>query len=265
MLLDGKVVLVTGGGRNVGAGIVRSVAREGAMVVINYNKSAEKAEALCESLTQQGLSALTWQCDVSDEEAVRAMIDGVVEKCGRIDGVVNNASNTNHTPDRERWSFDRYLLATWDDFCTEMDVSVKAVLNTIKASFPYMKEQGGGRIVNIVTMQWNVGSDGGADHVTGKAAMVGLSRWISEKLCRAGNITVNMVAPAATVTERTLQWRAEHPEVEKDDYERWTPFQRRAEAEEIGDACVFFLSDLATYISGAYLLVAGGLYPQMGN
>lgn len=94
MLIPGKVVLVTGGGRNVGAGIVQSLAREGATVIINYNQSAEKAAALCESLTQQGQWALAWQCDITDSDAVTRMVEGIVEKYGRIDAVINNASNT---------------------------------------------------------------------------------------------------------------------------------------------------------------------------
>lgn len=253
MLLEGKVVLVTGGGRNVGAGIVRSLAREGAMVIINYLQNEENAKALAESLREQGRNAGVWQCDVTNTEAVQSMIACIVAKHGRIDAIVNNASCT-----RGGGSL-VFEENNWQIYLDEFEHSVKAVINTVQSARPFMKEQGGGRIVNIVTEQWNEAWSGGSSHVTGKAAMVGLARWLVRTLGE-DNITINQVAPGWTRTDRT-QGRdtPDHP------YMKWTPLKRMAEAEEVGDACVFFISDLGKYISGAYLQVNGGRHPQMGN
>ena len=262
MKLAGRVALVTGASQGIGHACALALAREGATVVINYNQSAQKAAALCDLLTQQGQSAITWQCDITDSDAVTGMIEGIVEKCGRIDAVVNNASSTRPTPqDLRWWELDDALRMPWQAFSDEFDHSVRAVLNTVRASLPHMQAQGGGRIVNIVTEQWNE-AGGSAHHVSGKAAMVSLTRWLVRRLA-PHDITINMVSPGATHTERTAKRRAEN--APKDDYELNVPLgQRRAEAEEIGDACVFFLSDLAKFISGAYLMVNGGRHPQMG-
>lgn len=251
MLLKDRVVLVTGGGRNVGAGIVRSLAREGAIVAINCYKSLEKAEELAKNLEADGRSVSVWQCDITDTEAVKRMIDGIVERYGRIDGVVNNASNGG------QWK--GWDPANWQYFVDCFEGEVKSVLNTVHSVRPYMQKQGGGRIVNIITEQWNEAFSGYHPHVTGKSAVVGLSRKLVIDLGK-DNITINMVSPGWTRTERT-QGR----DTPDNPYIQGTPLHRMSEAEDIGDACVFFLSDLARNVSGSYLMVNGGRHPQMGG
>ena len=252
-LLDGKVVLVTGGGRNVGAGIVRSLVREGATVAINCFRSPDRANAFASELEAQGGDVSVWPCDVADSDGVKAMVDGIVDRYGRIDAVVNNASDC-----RPGGAIPLEDNA-WECYINEFEVSVKAVINTTLAARPHMRSQGGGRIVGIVTEQWNEASPGGYNHVTGKAAMVGLCRKMVFEL-GPENITVNLVSPGWTRTERTNNRDTpDHP------YIQGTPLRRMSEAEDIGDACVFFISDLAKNVSGAYLLVNGGRHPQMGG
>lgn len=246
MLLRDKVVLVTGGGRGIGAGIVRALARHGATVAINYNASREKAEALAASVE----NAEAFQCDVLDQDAVLRMIDAIRNRFGRIDGVVNNAIAGRQDV--------RLEDAAWEHYSNSFDYGAKAVINTVKAVRPIMARQGGGRIVNIVSEQWNFGAAGWSVYMAGKGAMVGISRSLADEL-GPENITVNMVAPGWMKTDKVT------PETNTAPYEASVPLRRQADCEEIGNTCVFLISDLASYVTGAYIPVAGGKVRQMGT
>jgi 3-oxoacyl-[acyl-carrier protein] reductase len=250
MLLNDKVVLVTGGGRNVGAGIVRSLAREGATVAINCHKSKDKAEALANQIEQQGGHAAVWCCDIRDEQVVQQMVDEIVQQFGRIDAVVNSACQNNPPAELEQ--------SSWDDYLNEMELSVKAVLNTVRAVRPYMKKQGGGRIINIVTEQWNLALPGWGPYTAPKGAMVGLTRCLVPEL-GPDQITVNMIAPGWTMTEKVT------PEIDTSSYVSGIPLGRMGTAEDIGNICALLISDLASYITGAYIPANGGVTRQMGS
>lgn len=250
MLLEGKTALVTGGGRGIGAAICRALAREGAMVAINYSASGDKADALARELSANGARALAFGADVRDPQAVCAMIEKVVGEFGRLDGIINNAISGRQDAALEE--------ATWEDYANSFDFGCKAVINTIQAARPYMKEQGGGRVVNIVTEIWNMAPANWSVYLAGKGAMVGLSRSLAQEL-GPENITVNMVAPGWMVTEKV------DPEsAGSKGFARSLPLRRHGSAEEIGNACAFLLSDLASYITGAYLPVTGGRVTQAG-
>lgn len=250
MILTGKVALVTGGARGIGASICRVLAREGAAVAVNYSASGSKAMALVEELQKNGGRAAAFQADVRDAAAVKAMVEAVVEKYGRIDGVVNNAISG-----RQDGSLDE---ATWADYTNSFDFGCKAVINTISAARPQMKTQGGGRIVNIVTEIWNMAPANWSVYLAGKGAMVGLSRSLAQEL-GPENITVNMVAPGWMVTEK-VDVSSEGSK----NFAKSLPLRRHGSAEEIGNACAFLISDLASYVTGAYLPVTGGRITQAG-
>jgi 3-oxoacyl-[acyl-carrier protein] reductase len=132
------------------------------------------------------------------------------------------------------------------------------VVNTISAVRPHMRHAGGGRVVNIVTELWNMAPAGWSVYMAGKGAMVGISRSLAAEL-GPENITVNMVAPG---------WMADE-KVDRDaagskSFAQQLPLRRHGDAEEIGKACAFFLSDLAAYVTGAYVPVCGGRITQMG-
>ena len=250
MLLNGKVVLVTGGGRGIGAAICRVLAREGAAVAINYSASQDKAEAVAAQIRDAGGQAETFGADVRDAQAVQAMVQSVAARFRRLDGVINNAIGGRQDGSLEE--------ATAEDYATAFDFGCRAVLNTITAARPIMQAQGGGRIVNIVTELWNMAPAGWSVYMAGKGAMVGVSRSLAMEL-GPDNITVNMVAPGWMADEKidttspgSLGFGAS------------LPLRRHGSADEIGNACVFFLSDLASYVTGAYLPVTGGRITQVG-
>ncbi len=249
-LLSGKVVLVTGGGRGIGAAICRVMAREGASVAINYSSSGAKANTLAGDLSREGARAKAFEADVRDPDAVRAMVDSVVETFGRLDGIVNNA-----IAGRQDGALDE---ATWDDYANSFDFGCKAIVNSITAARPHFARQGGGRIVNIVTEIWNMAPANWSVYMAGKGAMVGVSRSLAVEL-GPENITVNMVAPGWMVTEK-VDTSSEGSK----NFAKSLPLRRHGSAEEIGNACAFFISDLASYVTGAYLPVTGGRITQAG-
>ncbi len=245
-MLEGKVILVTGGGRAIGACISRVLAREGASVAINYSGSREKACALAEEI-----GGRAYPCDVRDADAVKAMIEAVVADFGRIDGIVNNA-----IAGKQDGSFEE---ASWEDFETAFDFGCKQVVNTVSAVRPHFQKQGGGRVVNIVTEIWNMAPPGWTVYMAGKGAMVGLSRSLAAEL-GPENITVNMVAPGWMATEKV-----DTESAGSKGFAASLPLRRHGSGDEIGNACAFFMSHLAGYITGAYLPVTGGRITQMGS
>ncbi len=250
MLLDGKVALVTGGGRGIGAAIVRVLAREGAAVAINCNSSEDKARSVADDVRSRGGTADVFRCDVRDSEAVKRMVADIHSGFGRIDAVVNNAISG-----MQGGTLDE---AAWDDYANSFDFGAKAVINTVKAVRPVMKQQGGGRIINIVSEQWNFGSASWSVYLAGKGAMVGISRSLAEEL-GPENITVNMVAPGWMKDEKVPA------DMDVSGYISTVPLRRQASAEEIGNACAFLASDLASYITGAYIPVCGGKVRMAGG
>ncbi len=250
MLLEDKVVIVTGAGRGIGAAIARTLGREGAMVAVNYAHSGERAIALCTEIAQAGGTAASFGADVRDPAEVERMVQQVMKKYGRIDGVVNNAING-----RQEGSL---LASTNEDYEAAFDFGCLAVVNMVRSVRPIMKKQGGGRIINIVTELWNMAPENWSVYMAGKGAMVGISRSLAQEL-GPENITVNMVAPGWMVDEKV------DPESSASKgFAASIPLRRHGSAEEIGNACVFFLSHLAGYVTGTYLPVTGGRITQVG-
>jgi 3-oxoacyl-[acyl-carrier protein] reductase len=250
MLLSGRVALVTGGGRGIGAAICRVLAREGAAVAVNYANSADKAEAVVAQIVEAGGKARGYQADVRDPQAVSRMAEAVAADFGGLDAVINNA-----IAGKQNGSFTE---ASTTDFEDAYDFGCKAVINTITAARPLFESRGGGRVINIVTELWNMAPAGWSVYMAGKGAMVGLSRSLA---CELGpeNITVNMVAPGWMADEKV--------DVESEgsrNFARSLPLRRHGSADEIGNACAFFMSDLAGYVTGAYLPISGGRITQMG-
>jgi 3-oxoacyl-[acyl-carrier protein] reductase len=249
-LLEGKVVLVTGGARGIGACICRVLASHGAKVGVNYASSVDAAKAVVEGIVASGGEAEALQGDVRKAEDCERMVAELVTRFGRLDGLVHNAiGGTQHAP------FDRLDAELLQNM---LDFGAHAVLNTLRAVRPAMREAGGGRVVNIVTELWNMGEGQWSAYLAGKGAMVGMSRSLANELGPEG-ITVNMVAPGWMVTENV------DPESEgSKGFGQSLPLRHHGSADEIGKACVFFLSDLASYVTGTYLPVCGGRVTQMG-
>lgn len=248
--MEGKAAIVTGGARGIGADICRVLAAHGCAVAVNYAHSEAEAKAVADEAASQNVKAMAVQADVRNRAEVEAMIARVLDEFGKIDGVVNNAiSGRQHGLVEEIGD---------EDYRNMLDFGAFSILNTIRAVRPSMKENGGGRIVNIVTELWNMGSGGWSAYMAGKGAMVGISRSLAHELGPDG-ITVNMVAPGWMVTE-SVDTASEG----SINFGKSLPLRRHGSAKEIGNACVYLLSDLGAYVTGAYIPVTGGRITQMG-
>jgi 3-oxoacyl-[acyl-carrier protein] reductase len=251
MLLNEKIILVTGSSHGIGADIARSLSQYGANVAINYLSSKDSAEKLAAELTTATVAAIAVQADVRDAAQVERMIAEVVKRFGRIDGIVNNAIGGAQQG--------KFADIGWAEYSNMLDFCCKAVVNTVKATEPYMRQQNGGRIVNIVTELWNLGNAEWSAYIAGKGAMVGLSRSLANEL-GPENITVNMVAPGWMADDKV-----DTSSEVSTGFGKSLPLGRHGSAREVGNACVFLMSDLASYITGAYIPVTGGRITQMGS
>ena len=250
-LLDGRVAIVTGGARGIGRDVCRVLARHGARVVVNYARSRERAQAVVAEIAAEGGAATAFGADVRDLAAYEALVAHARDAHGGLDGIVNNA-----IAGRQHGAFEE---ATDADFRDAFDYGCRAVANSVRAARPAFQSGGGGRVVNVVTEIWNLAPEHWSVYLAGKGAMVGLSRSLAAELGPEG-ITVNMVAPGWMATDKD-----DADEAGRQAYARGVPLRRQGSGEEIGKACAFLLSDLAAFVTGAYLPVAGGRVTQMGG
>jgi len=244
--LGGKVALVTGGARNIGRAIGRALAEGGAAVMVNANTSRADAEQTVAMIEAEGGRAAVHIADVTDEKAVKAMIDATVKKFGRIDLLVNNAAVRAETP------FADMTLVEWRRvIATVLD---GAFLCT-QACLPHIARAGGGTVVNIGGMTAHKGAEGRAHVIAAKSGLAGMTRALALDLAPHG-ITVNCVVPGLIETVRGLPGAPERPEHRRG----LPPVGRRGEPEEIAAVVRLLCGPDSRYITGQAIHVNGGAY-----
>ena len=238
--LDGKVALVTGGSRGIGAAISRELVRAGAKVAINYRAGQEAAEEVAGEI-----GGLAIQADVSNPEEVKALIERVEGELGDIDAVVNNAGITRDT-----------LIArmTDDDWEMVIDTNLRGTFNTCRAVSRKMLRRRAGSIVNLSSVVGVHGNPGQANYAASKAGIIGLTKALARELGSRG-VRVNAIAPGYISTELTNVLSEEARGLILQN----TPLGRLGEPEDIAGAVRFLCSDEAAFITGEVLLVDGGL------
>lgn len=247
--IGAQTVLVTGAGRGLGAAIATAFAREGAKVVINYRNSEAAAQALADSL---GDRAIALRADVTDAEAVAAMVAEASDRLGPITTVVHNALAD--------YSFNgdaRETLASLSagDVLKQHATAVLGALNVIQAVVPGMEAERFGRIVTIGTNLVQNPVVPYHDYTSAKAALLALTRTSAAELGPKG-ITVNMVSGGLL---RTTGASAATPEAVFDMIAANTPLRSVTTPEEVADATLFFASPWARAVTGQNLIVDGGL------
>lgn len=246
-MLEGKVALVTGSSQGIGAGTARVLAWHGADVAVNYLRSRELAEEVCEQIQELGQHTYLVQADVTNGEAVARMITQVEENLGPIDILVNNAG---HNPLRSILEIDE------EDWDWVLDLNLKAYFRCTKAVLPGMLKRKEGRIINITSIS---GQRGGfscdVDYSAAKAGIMGFTRALARWAAPHG-ILVNAVAPGYIETQ--MQGGEISPLLASL-IER-TPLKRQGTPEEIGEGVAFLAGPGATFIVGEVISVNGGAH-----
>ena len=244
-MLDGKIAVVTGASRGIGRAIARKLADEGATVVINYNGSEERANAVKAEIEGKGQKAVVRKCDVSDFASCETFIQGVIKEFGRIDILVNNAGITR----------DGLLMKmSEEDFDQVLDTNLKGAFHTIRFASRQMLRQKSGRIINMASVVGVSGNAGQANYAASKAGVIGLTKATAKELASRG-ITVNAIAPGFIETEMT----AVLSDKVKEATAAQIPLGTFGQPEDVANAVAFLASDEARYITGQVLHVDGGL------
>jgi 3-oxoacyl-[acyl-carrier protein] reductase len=248
--LDGRVVLVTGSSRGIGAEIAVKAAEQGAIVAVHYRKSREGADRTLERIREAGGETEAFATDLSAGGQAAVLVERVIKRFGRIDGLVNNAGQPQVGP------FLELSPKEWDDV---LAVDLSAAFHTCRVAIRSMVERGGGgSIVNIASRLGQMGIPESAAYSAAKAGLIGLTRSLAKEFGAHG-IRVNAVAPGFTLTEMTAD--IADTEIGKSRL-RDMPLGRFGRADEVAEAVVFLLSDRAALFTGQTLNPnAGGYMP----
>jgi 3-oxoacyl-[acyl-carrier protein] reductase len=255
--LNGAVVIVTGGGEGIGRATAWALAHEGARVVI-CGRREHVLRAAAEAIAQEtGGEVLPLVCDVDDESQVRAMVDAVVQRWGRVDGLVNNAGTSNAAP------FESVTDEAWSG---DLQTKLYGAVYCSRAVIPHMRTAGGGRIVNITTGAGKAPTAGSLPTSLARAAGIALTKAMSRDLA-PHNILVNTVCIGLIKSgqhERSFERTPRGAETLEDFYAgmgRGVPLGRVGEGREAGEVICFLLSQRASYITGTALNIDGGSSP----
>ncbi|MBV8600130.1 MAG: 3-oxoacyl-[acyl-carrier-protein] reductase [Candidatus Eremiobacteraeota bacterium] len=245
MALNGRVALVTGGTRGIGAAITCALARDGIDVAAGYSRGGDAATKLKEKLEAEGASISVHQGRVDDAGDCQRVVKEVLDRFGRIDFLINNAGITIDKTVRKM---------TDDDWTQVLAVNLSGAFRMTKAVLEHMIERGSGRIVNISSVIGETGNIGQANYAASKAGLFGFTKSLALEMAQRG-ITVNVVAPGFIETEMVAAIPKEALQKVVDRI----PQRRLGKPEEIARVVRFLVDDESSYITGAVLHVNGGL------
>ncbi len=249
--LQDKISIVTGGGEGIGAGIATTFAENGATVVI-ADINPETGQKTVDSINSNGGSAKFIQTDTADHQSIKDMVSSTLDDYSRIDILVNNAA---------RFVFGSVEEITIEDWNNVFAVNVIGYSNCIQEVLPSMKESGGGSIVNIASVSAFIAQPSFVPYNSSKGAVLQLTRCCAMDLAPYG-VRVNAVCPGAVKTQATDR-HIEHLGLDKEEsyieFGNGALLKRMGKPKEIANGVIFLASDEASYITGEYLVIDGGL------
>lgn len=242
-MLNGKIAVVTGGSRGIGAAIARKLASLGADIAIVYAGNGEAAEAVCADCRALGVRARAWQCDVSSFEAAKKTVGEIKAEFGTVNILVNNAGITRDG---------LVAMMKEKDFDDVIGTNLKGAFNMIRHCSPLFIRNRGGRIINISSVAGVMGNAGQANYSASKAGLIGLTKSVARELAGKG-ITCNAIAPGFIKTDMTRDFDDSNPLV------AGIPLGRMGSADDIAETAAFLAGDGAGYITGEVIRVDGGI------
>lgn len=242
-MLEGKVAVVTGASQGIGREISQVFAEQGAKVVVS-DVNVEGAQKAAQELNAAGFQAMAIGCDVTNEEDVRALVNGAVAEYGSLDVMVNNAGITRDATMRKM---------SIDQFNQVIQVHLLGCWLGTKVASDIMREQGHGSIVNMSSMSGKVGNIGQTNYAAAKAGIIGLTKSAAKEVGFKG-VRVNAIQPGLIKTAMTAAMPADIFAAR----EKEIPLGRAGDPRDIANAALFLSSDLSSYITGIVVEVAGG-------
>ena len=243
--LQGRTAIVTGGSRGIGRAICLELARRGAAVLVNYNRSSQAVEDVIAQIQTEWGRATAFQADVSDFKRAQDLVKAATDTYGSLDILVNNAGITRDT---------LIMMMSEEDWDHVISTNLKSTFNCSKAAVRTMMRKRYGRIINITSVAGQMGNAGQTNYAASKAGQIGFTKSLAREIA-ARNITVNAIAAGYIETDI---W-ANVPEEAKQAALSIIPLGRKGLPEEIAYAVAFLASDQAAYITGQILGVDGGM------
>ena len=245
--LSGKVAVVTGASKGIGAGIAKQFAAEGAAVVVNYASSKSDADKVVDEISKRGGKAIAVQGDVAKKKDIERLFAEAKEAFGKIDILVNNAGVYDFKPLEE---------ITENEFHREFNTNVLGMMLATQESLKHFDPEGGS-IINIGSLASSLTPPTGVIYNATKGAVDAITRTLAKEL-GPRKIRVNSINPGMVITEGAIAGGYTEGDMRKM-FESQTPLGRVGETDDIAPAAVFFASDDSKWITGETLLIAGGL------
>lgn len=245
--IDGKVVIVTGGGMGIGKIYCARLAEAGAKVVV-ADIAAKESDEVAAAIRDAGGTAVSVPTDVSDADAAQNMADAAMKEFGRIDGLVNNASLMSALP-RQNWT-----LIPLDEWDRVMAVNLRGIFLCCRAVYPCMKQGGGGRIINISSSRFWEGTPNRLHYTTSKAGVIGLTRALAREV-GDDNIAVNCITPGLTLSETQQATTSTNY---LGGYDEARAFKRAQAPDDLVGTVIYLLSPASAFVTGQTINVDGG-------
>ncbi len=245
MDLSNKVALVTGGASGIGRTISLELAKHGAIVIVNYNKSKDKALSLIQEIESMNGICHIIQSDISKYDQAQKLIEEIIAKYGKLNIVVNNAGITDDS---------LILRMSESQFDRVIETNLKGVWNVSKHSSKWLLKSDYGRLINISSISGVLGNPGQSNYSAAKAGIIGMTKALAREFASRG-ITVNAIAPGFIETEMTEKLSLDVINTWKNQI----PLKRFGSPLDVAHAVLFLASEQASYITGHTLEVDGGL------
>ncbi len=256
--LEGKVALVTGASYGIGFAIASAMGEAGAKIVFNDRKP-ELIEKGVAAYKELGIDAHGYICDVTDEDAVQAMVAQIEKEVGVIDILVNNAGIIKRIP---------MLEMSTADFRQVVDIDLNGPFIVAKAVIPGMIKKGGGKIINICSMMSELGRETVSAYAAAKGGLKMLTKNIASEYGQY-NIQCNAIGPGYIATPQTAPLREVQPDGSRHPFDQFilakTPANRWGEASDLGGPAVFLASPASDFVNGHILYVDGGILAYIGK